>query len=292
MLMRDFEKIQLNISLTNPDSFPFSDNISSDKSGHVYTDPKWINPKEICKIVSEFAALGIKKIHLEGIDSPDRKDAKRIIQTISKLPVELSIISNGILINDFFNTFLQSGIKSLNLKLDTLRPDKFFAITKLNFEKVLFNIHLLLANNFFVNINVKLMKGINEDEILDFVEWTKKLPLHIRFFEFIPSGENQRGKEKIISHQKVLWLLESFYRLKELAGENKSASKTYKVAGFAGSFEILGNLSQSRDNWRTWSLTTDGKLTNPLLPEKKIDLLTPLRKRKDIRNLIIESVKV
>lgn len=289
----DFGKIHLKILLSNTCHFHCAYENPDISTMPANSDFLWMNTKEICKIASEFVALGIKKIHIIGFEQLVRKEAKFIIQTISKLSVELIITSNGILINEIFNTFLQTGIKSVNVDLQTLKADKFFTVTKHNnFEKVLFNIHLLLANNFSVKVNVLLMNGINEDEILDFVQWTKNLPLSIRFFEFIPSTENSWDKEKTISNRNVLKFIESKFQCEEVDKENKSASKIYKVAGFAGRFELMSNIPEkSSVNFGACLLTADGKLINQMYLGKEIDLLTPLRKRKKIRSLIIDSLQ-
>lgn len=136
------------------------------------------------------------------------------------------------------------------------------------------------------------MKGINDDEILDFVNWTKDFPLHVRFIEFMPFSGNKWDKEKVISHEEIIKMIAMKYNFKKLADEKTSTSKNYKIDGAKGSFGVISTMSEPFCNdCNRLRLTSDGKLKNCLFPKEETDLLTPLRAGKDIRPLIIQSVQ-
>lgn len=294
-LVDDFGRVHdyLRISLTEKCNLRCSYCMPFDLPVGYFKNNVRFTPQELNEIIRVFTSLGLKKIRLTGGEPLVRKEARNIIQSLSEFHVELAITSNGILINDFFFTLSSSGIKSVNLSLDTLKPDKFFAITKRDvFKKVLFNIHLLLINNFKVKINVVVIKGFNDNEILDFVEWTRDLPLQIRFIEFMPFKGNLWGLNKVFSHKEILDLIGEKYSFTKLDDGKNSTSKNYKVNRFAGSFGVISTMSEPFCNdCNRMRLTADGKLKNCLFSREETDILNPLREGKDIRQLIIQSVK-
>ena len=94
-----------------------------------------------------------------------RKDAKEIIKRLSRLPVTLTLTTNGLLLHEYIDDILQANIKSINVSIDSLKEDKFEMITRRNcLEKVIENIHLLLQHDFSVKLNIVCIKGFNDDD--------------------------------------------------------------------------------------------------------------------------------
>lgn len=142
---------------------------------------------EIEELAKAFVKLGVTKIRLTGGEPLVRKDAAEIILALAKLPVKLTITTNGTRLHEFVNVLEQAGIRSLNISLDTLQADKFQLMTRRDqFQTVVQNIHSLVEKNFHVKVNVVVMKGLNDGEIIDFIAWTKDVPVHVRFIEFMP----------------------------------------------------------------------------------------------------------
>ena len=170
---------------------------------------KLMQKDEIVALAKTFVSLGVNKIRLTGGEPLVRKDAKEIIQSLSKLPVNLTLTTNGTRIHEFIDVLEQSKIHSLNISLDTLQSEKFQLITRRNqFEKVYDNIQLLLKKNFHVKVNMVVMKGINDTEINDFVEWTKNVPVHVRFIEFMPFTGNRWTSNKVVTMQQILKVID------------------------------------------------------------------------------------
>jgi cyclic pyranopterin phosphate synthase len=118
------------------------------------------------------------------------------------LPVELTLTTNAIRLHDFIDVLKEAKIKSINVSLDTLQPDKFLLTTKRDlFHQVRGNIELLLHHGFNVKINMVVMKGFNDDEINDFIAWTMHNPVQIRFIEFMPFSGNQWSSNKVFTRQ-------------------------------------------------------------------------------------------
>ena len=147
---------------------------------------EFMTSEEVIHFAKVFVDLGVNKIRLTGGEPLIKKDISNIVGQLGQLPIKLSLTTNGILVDRFIEDFKKAGIKSLNVSLDTLIEERFNLITRRDsFTKVMSNIHLLLEEGFKLKINIVLMRGENEDEIIDFIEWTKNLDVDIRFIEFI-----------------------------------------------------------------------------------------------------------
>ncbi len=247
---------------------------------------------EIDKIASVFVNEGVKKIRITGGEPLVRKDAKDILLRLSKYPVELVITTNGVFVHDFIETFKQAGIHSINVSLDTLKKDKNFSITQRNeFDRVKDNINLLLQNNFHVKINVVVMKNMNDDEILDFIAWTKDENIHVRFIEFMPFEGNKWDNTKVFSFKEILDLIATKYNYIKLINEKNDTAKKYFVSGHKGTFAVISSMSEPFcSGCNRMRLTTDGKMKNCLFSNNEVDILSALRNGNDILPLIKQCV--
>lgn len=247
-----------------------------------------MNSHEIIEMAKIFVNLGVTKIRVTGGEPLVRKDAKEILLGLNKLPVELTLTTNALLVNNFIETFHNAGIKSLNVSLDTLRKDRFHAITKRNFfTQTLENIQLLIREGFHVKINSVLMKGINDDEICDFINWIKDKPLHVRFIEFMPFDGNNWDWSKIISLKEILNQIKEKFNIIKLLDSKSSTAKAYQVEGYKGTFAIISSMTNHFCNsCNRLRLTANGKMKNCLFSNNEFDLLTPLRNGENITELI------
>ena len=192
---------------------------------------------EIEALAKIFVSLGVNKIRLTGGEPLVRKDAGQIIIALSKLPVKLAITTNGTRLHEYIDILEKAGIHSLNISLDTLQPEKFQLITRRDqFKQVYENIRLLVNKNFHVKINVVVMKGLNDGEINDFIEWTRDTPVHVRFIEFMPFSGNRWTSNKVVTLQQILEVIEGKYVITHLQREEHDTAKKFMVAGHAGTF--------------------------------------------------------
>jgi cyclic pyranopterin phosphate synthase len=260
--------------------------------GHFF-DSSIMSADEIDEIASVFVKLGVKKIRLTGGEPLLRKDAKEIIYRLSKYPVELAITTNGVLIGEFIDVFDKAIIQSVNVSLDTLKREKFSLITQRDsFPIVMKNIYKLLDDGFQVKINVVVIKGVNENELADFVRWTKNFPLHVRFIEFMPFSGNGWTKEKVYSSHEILDDIGTEFSCVRLSDAEHSTSKSYRVPGHMGTFGIINTLSSPFcGDCNRLRLTADGKLRNCLFSKDETDLLHALRKGEDLVPLIMQCVE-
>ncbi len=247
---------------------------------------------EIEKLAKIFAANGVNKIRLTGGEPLVRKDAADIILALSKLPVTLTLTTNGTRLHEFVDVLEQANVRSLNISLDTLQAEKFQLVTRRNqFDVVMKNIQLLLHKNFHVKINVVAMKGFNDNEINDFIEWTKYTPVHVRFIEFMPFSGNRWTSNKVCTMQEILNVVEEKYSYIRLKDEKHDTAKKYMVPGHAGTFAIISTMSANFcGNCNRMRLTADGKMKNCLFSKEETDLLSALRKGEAILPLIQQSI--
>lgn len=252
-----------------------------------------MQPGEIESLAKTFVQLGVDKIRLTGGEPLVRKDAAEIILSLSKLPVKLTLTTNGSRLNEFVDVLEQANIRSLNISLDTLQSEKFQLITRRNqFKKVYDNIELLLKKDFHVKVNVVVMKGLNDEEINDFVEWTKHEPVHIRFIEFMPFTGNRWTSNKVFTMQEMLEVIRQQYEVTRLQDEKHDTAKGYKVPGHKGTFAIISTMSENFcGDCNRMRLTADGKMKNCLFSKQETDLLSALRKGEDVVPLIHKSIQ-
>ncbi len=276
------DKCNLRCNYCNPVDLP---------KGYFTGSPR-MTAEEIDKIVAVFVKEGVKKIRLTGGEPLVRKDAREIMERLSKYPVELAITTNGVFVHEYIETFKHAGIKSVNVSLDSLNRDIFFSITKRDeFDRIMDNIHLLLLHDFHVKINVVVMKNINDSELIDFIEWTRDFPLHLRFIEFMPFAGNQWDRKKVFSYHEMLDLISSKFNFLKLPDEKHDTAKKYLIPDHKGTFAIISTMSEPFcGGCNRMRLTTDGKMKNCLFSTTEVDILGALRNGLDIIPLIKQCV--
>lgn len=252
--------------------------------------------EEIYTIAKTFVDHGVTKIRLTGGEPLIRKDIPVILEKLASLPVELAITSNAVIIDQFIDTLKANGVNNINVSLDSLHRDKFKEITRRDdFQKVYDNILLLVKEGFNVKVNAVLIKGFNDNEIIDFIKFTKDLHINIRFIEFMPFDGNKWNLEKMVSYQEVMEKVNDNFSEKEiirLKDAPNDTSKNYKIEGYKGSFAIISSVTNPFcDSCNRLRLTADGQLKNCLFSSTESDLLTSLRKGKSIEPVIQKAVQ-
>ncbi|MDW8850866.1 GTP 3',8-cyclase MoaA [Flavobacterium sp. MMLR14_040] len=251
---------------------------------------------EIFALAQIFVENGVDKIRLTGGEPLLRKDFPEIISKLSTLKMSLSITTNGILIDRHIEALKQANIKKINLSLDTLVASKFHSVTlRDQFEKVITNLHLLLNHDFTVKVNVVLMKGFNDNEIIDFIKLTQFLPISVRFIEFMPFAGNEWDRSKMVSQNEILSQVNDNFsseEIQKLEDEKNFTARTYRIKGFQGDFGIISSITNPFcDGCNRIRLTANGKIKNCLFSNSETDLLTPFRNGESIENLISVSIK-
>ena len=255
----------------------------------------YMNRDEVSEFASLFCELGVNKIRLTGGEPLVRRDAWDIIESLSTLPAELAITTNGVLVDEFMDVFKRSRLRRINVSLDSLKPERLDRITRRNLSsRILDNIRLLISEGFTVKINMVVMRGENDDEISDFINWSANERVHVRFIEYMPFAGNRWEWKKGISFLEIMDQAYSRFgreNISKLADHENDTSRNFSVINGRGSFAVISSVTNPFcDTCNRIRLTADGKIKNCLFSGGETDLLTPFRSGADIRPLIIESV--
>ena len=298
MLRDSFGRVHdyLRISLTDRCNFnclyclPEPDSANA----HIRDAGRYMSADEIFRLASVFVSLGVNKIRITGGEPLIRKDASLILENLGSLPVQLAITTNGTRIHDYISTFRKIGLQSVNISLDSMDNDTFFRLTGRNeMKKVVKNIELLLAEGFHPKINMVVLNGHNDHEIVDFVKWTASANVHVRFIEFMPFPGNHWRPEKVTSfHDMLDSISEKFPELEKLEDHPNDTTKKYRVPGYKGTFAVISTMTEPFcSGCNRLRLTADGKLRNCLFAKNETDLLAPLRMGADPGSLIADCLK-
>lgn len=251
--------------------------------------------EEVITIAKTFVEMGVKKIRLTGGEPLIKKNIEKIITELTQLPINLGITTNGILLNNYFELFKTSGVKDVNISLDTLDKKKFEEITRRDyFDRVISNINLYEANGFNVKINNVIIKGVNDNEITDFIEFTKDKNVAIRFIEFMPFDGNKWNTEKVVTLNEILSSAEKRYsseNIIKLKSKKNGTAKNFQIKGYKGSFGVISTVSNPFcDSCNRIRLTANGRIKNCLFSSSETNLLASLRNGEDIKQAILDGI--
>ena len=264
------------------------------EEGYFFTkQDQLMTAEEIFTLGAVFVKLGVTKIRLTGGEPLVRKDFPIIYEKLASLPIDLHLTTNGVLIHENIDLLKKYGCRSINLSLDTLNADTFLLLTRRNyFQQVYNNMFMLLNNGFHVKVNVVVMKGINDQEINDFIELSRLLPIDIRFIEFMPFEGNYWDATKVFTMSEILETIQTKFNYEALSHEKNDTAKRFKIEGHRGSFSIISTMTKPFcGDCNRIRLTADGKLKNCLFSKSETDLRTPLREGKPVEVLIHECIR-
>ncbi|RZK78868.1 MAG: GTP 3',8-cyclase MoaA [Pedobacter sp.] len=293
MLEDSFGRVHDYLRLSLTDNCNFRCFYCMPEEDHAFTPTsRLMQTEEIIELAKIFVANGVKKIRLTGGEPLVRKDAPAIIAALGELPVELVITTNGTRVNELLPILMAANIKSINISLDTLQPEKFFQITRRDvFHQIRSNIELLLQHKIGVKINMVVMKDLNDNEIVDFIAWTKHNPIEVKFIEFMPFSGNRWTSNKMFSLEEILSVIAKDYTILPVEAAPHDTAKRFMIPGHDGSFSIISTMtSPFCGTCNRMRLTADGKLKNCLFSKEETDLLNPLRNKQDVLPLIKESI--
>jgi cyclic pyranopterin phosphate synthase len=260
--------------------------------------------EEIETVVRTAAELGITKVRLTGgepLVRPGIVDLVRMLASVEGID-DLAMTTNAILLNDYAKDLAQAGLQRVNVSLDTLRPERFERITRCGrLEKMLAGMEAAhQAGLTPIKINTVVMRGMNDDEVVDFAHQTVELGWHVRFIELMPIGNSgtvkDNWRERVVTAREIQEQIEATLGALEPAKvlPGGGPARTYRLSGAKGT---LGFITPISDHFchqcNRLRLTADGHLRPCLLSEYEIDLRTPLRNGADeeqIKRLILQSI--
>jgi len=263
-----------------------------------------LTTEEILKLSTLFVKNGVTKIRLTGGEPLIRKDFVDIVASLNDLKHNqngnqlktIGVTTNGIVLGRKLPTLKQAGLDAVNISLDTLQPLKYeFVTRRRGFERVMSSIKKCAEMEFTsLKVNCVVMKGLNEDEVCDFVNFTKEIPVDVRFIEYMPFDGNKWNHNKMISYQVMLEeIRKKFKNVVKLQDDHNDTSKAYKVPGFVGRFGFITSMSENFcSSCNRLRITADGNLKVCLFGNNEVSLRDVLREKQDsIEHVIGEAVK-
>ncbi|KAJ5158007.1 uncharacterized protein N7500_007658 [Penicillium coprophilum] len=251
---------------------------------------KLLTSPEILYLSSLFVSQGVTKIRLTGGEPTVRKDIVPLMQDIGKLRPnglrELCLTTNGISLHRKLDSMVEAGLTGVNLSLDTLDPFQFQIMTRRKgFDAVMKSIDRILEMNkvgagIKLKINCVVMRGMNDREILPFVELGREKSIEVRFIEYMPFGGNKWNQQKMFSYQEMLAVIREKYPTFEKVADHKNdTSKTYRVPGFEGRVGFITSMTHNFcGTCNRLRITSDGNLKVCLFGNSEVSLRDIIRK--------------
>jgi len=253
---------------------------------------------EVFRISKLFVENGVTKIRLTGGEPLIRKDFVNIVEKLNELKNinnstrlhTIGVTTNGIVLERKLKDLKKAGLDHINISLDTLQPAKYeFISRRKGWERVMSSIERSVDLGFqSVKINCVVMNGLNEDEVLDFVELTRNLAVDVRFIEYMPFDGNRWNCKKMIPYQQLLKSIdEQFIGVHKLEDLANDTSKAYKVSGFAGQFGFITSMSDHFcGSCNRLRITADGNLKVCLFGNSEVSLRDQIRLGKSDEDLL------
>ncbi|OGE53472.1 hypothetical protein PENARI_c007G11603 [Penicillium arizonense] len=264
--------------------------------------PRLLTSPEIVYLSSLFVSQGVTKIRLTGGEPTVRKDIVPLMQEIGKLRRvglrELCLTTNGVSLHRKLDHMIEAGLTGVNLSLDTLDPFQFQIMTRRSgFEAVMKSIDRILEINqsgagIKLKINCVVMRGLNDREIIPFVEMCREKPIEVRFIEYMPFDGNKWNQDKMFSYQEMLAVIRKKYpTLEKLADHKNDTSKTYQVPGFKGHVGFITSMTHNFcGTCNRLRITSDGNLKVCLFGNSEVSLRDIIRKENHGRPIDEEAL--
>ena len=239
--------------------------------------------EEILRIVRVGVAMGITKVRVTGGEPLVRKGVIGFLEALSEIPgiEELTLTTNGVLLAEHVERIRAAGIRRLNISLDTLQREKFLRITGTDaFDRVWQGIEAAHRAGFApIKLNVVALRGINDDEAVDFARLTFRLPYHVRFIEHMPIGESNLKRTAPLLVPEIRTLI---HPLGEMLPVEKDAddgpAMRFRLKGALGEIGFISALSHHFCNsCNRLRLTASGQLRPCLLSDHQLDLKALMR---------------
>ncbi|MBI5368391.1 MAG: GTP 3',8-cyclase MoaA [Planctomycetes bacterium] len=251
---------------------------------------KWLDRRELLsyeeltRLSRVAVALGVERIRITGGEPLVRRDVPELVRELKGIPdlKDVSLTTNGVNLPGMARALYDAGLRRINISLDTLRRERFREIARRDaFDDVMAGIRAAEAAGFErIKINMVVMRGVNDDEIVDFARLARDTRHEVRYIEFMPlDGDSIWDRSKVITLKEIVARIEAAFPL--LPPENLETpdpAREYRFADGKGGIGIIASVSQAFCEWcDRLRITADGKLRNCLFAVKETDLKTALR---------------
>jgi GTP 3',8-cyclase len=238
--------------------------------------------EEIERVVALLATMGISSLRLTGGEPLVRRDFPRLAAKLAPLVDDLSVTTNGYLLERDAAALVDAGINRFNVSVDSLQRDRFFAMTRRDaLPQVLRGLEALAAHPEAhpIKVNAVALRGFTETEVLPFARFAREHPYEVRFIEYMPlDGDRSWTRDQVLSGAEVRAIIEAEFPLEPEPRERSATARVYRFADGKGRIGFINPVSEpfcgDCDRIR---LTADGKLRTCLFSLNETDLRAPLR---------------
>lgn len=238
-------------------------------------EDKFMSPKEYKTVVSELCDYGLEELRITGGEPLLRASFKDFLGEIKDLPLKkIGLTTNAILLDRYLDDLVWAGVNHLNISLDSLDSENFQKITHgKKLRTVLRNIELAKNRGLEVKINMVAMKGVNDHEILDFVEYAKNMEIEVRFLELMRIGHAlEEQNQQFMAAKEIIDLLKENFQLRPVKKELDSTSFNYLLDNGAEIGFIASESMPFCGSCSRWRMSSDGTLRACLLKDAGVSV--------------------
>ncbi len=240
--------------------------------------------EEIERVVALLAAMGVHDVRLTGGEPLVRRELWRLVARLSALPEvhDLSLTTNGYLLERQVEQLVAAGLKRVNVSLDSLAQDRFFAMTRRDsLGAVLAGLEAAERHPELrpIKVNAVALKNFTEAEVVAFAELARRKPYEVRFIEFMPlDGDRNWDQSQVLPNAEVRRLIGAVHPLEEIGRARSGTARRYRFADGQGEIGFISPVTEPFcGDCNRIRLTSDGKLRTCLFSVNETDLRAPLR---------------
>jgi len=254
--------------------------------------------EEIERLVALLASMGVTDVRLTGGEPLVRRDFPTLVGMLAPLVEDLSITTNGYLLERDAEALVRAGATRFNVSIDSLQRDRFFEMTRRDaLPRVLRGLEVLASfpEAHPIKVNAVAMRGFTEDEVLPFARFAREHPYEVRFIEFMPlDADHAWTPDSVLPGADIRAIIEQRWPLQPVEREPHATARVYRFADGHGSIGFINPVSEPFcGDCNRIRLTADGRLRTCLFSLNETDLRAPLREGADdgeLEQIVREAV--
>lgn len=253
--------------------------------------------EEIADVVRQLAPLGLRRLRITGGEPTIRPDLPSLIRQLRAIPgiEDIALSTNGVKLPELARPLREAGLDRINMSADSLREDRIVAIARRNLglSPVAAAQAAQDAGLAPIKFNVVVMRGINDDEVIDFARLAMDHPWHIRFIELMPVGDmRELTMEHVVPSDEVLDRIASLGSLTSDAGpRGNGPAAYYRIDGSPGTVGVITPMTHTYcGSCNRVRLTADGRLRTCLYGDHEVNLRDPLRRGEPMEPLFRQAL--
>jgi GTP 3',8-cyclase len=242
--------------------------------------------EEIAEVVRQLAPMGLRRVRITGGEPTIRPQLSTLVRQLRAIPAveDIALSTNGVRLPELAGELAAAGLDRVNMSSDSLRPERIATIARrdLRFDPIVAATAAQEAGLAPIKLNVVVMRGINDDEVLDFARLTLDRPWHVRFIELMPVGEMAMlSDEHVVPSDEVLARIRAAFGALDPAegpARGNGPAAYHRLAAAAGTIGVITPMTHTYcGSCNRVRLTADGRLRTCLFGDHEVDLRTPLR---------------